>query len=322
MKQKFQSEHNVSDTAFKATAGYSELLYARADNWGYALGKDNDEYRINCSKWSEEGFNWVTRGLPDWDLFREANKAGVQCEASAVYKDGKILVKFSVNGVTNLISFPYEKKDGKNVYFSLTGEMCTLSDIATSKFTGITIPSGIATYPVILPTATPVPTLPPAGEDDNSAGLELDCEGWWTAHTSGIEVTADGVALTFKNNTYSAATDQWNIPVVVAYTGDEAKVNGAGYDEYVVIRGDAYAWINKAGNANTVDGLATWNNLGYTFQSNAGTFDTWLADNKAGTNCKVQAVKKDGKVIIETTVSNVTSYTAFPVEDGKKYIFH
>ena len=311
------SEHNVSDTVFKATAGYSELLYARADNWGYALGNDNDEYRINCPKWSEEGYNWVARGLPNWDLFREANKAGVPCEASAVYKDGKILVKLSVNGVTNLISFPYEKKEGKNVYFSLTGEMCTLSDIATSTFTGITIPSGIATYPVILPTPTPAPTLPPAGED-NSEGVELDCEGWWTAHTSGIEVTSGGVALTFKNNTYSAAANQWEVPVVVAYAGDEAKVNGAGYDEYAVIRGDAYAWTTKAADANTGAGLAAWNNLGYTFQSNASTFDTWLADNKAGTNCKVQAVKKDGKVIIETTVGSVTSYTTFPVDAGKK----
>ncbi len=311
------SEHNVSDTVFKATAGYSELLYARADNWGYALGNDNDEYRINCPKWSEEGYNWVARGLPNWDLFREANKAGVPCEASAVYKDGKILVKLSVNGVTNLISFPYEKKEGKNVYFSLTGEMCTLSDIATSTFTGITIPSGIATYPVILPTPTPAPTLPPAGED-NSEGVELDCEGWWTAHTSGIEVTSDGVALTFKNNTYSAAANQWEVPVVVAYAGDEAKVNGAGYDEYAVIRGDAYAWTTKAADANTGAGLAAWSNLGYTFQSNASTFDTWLADNKAGTDCKVQAIKKDGKVIIETTVGSVTSYTTFPVDAGKK----
>lgn len=251
-------------------------------------------------------------------MFLASNKEGVKGEASAKYEDGKILVKFSVNGVTNLISIPYEKQEGKNIYLSLSGEKCKLSNITESSFTGITIPSGIATYPVNMPTPTPAPTLPPAGEDDNSAGLELDCEGWWTAHTSGIEVTDSGVALTFKNNTYSSAANQWEIPVVVAYAGDEAKVNGAGYDEYVVIRGDAYAWTTKAADANTGAGLAAWNNLGYTFQSNASVFDTWLADNKAGTNCKVQAVKKDGKVIIETTVGSVTSYTTFPVDAGKK----
>ena len=94
------AEHNVSDTVFKATAGYSELLYARADNWGYACGVDpNDEdadgnkdsrYIKDAEKWNELGYNWVTRGIPDWNLFLESNKAGVKGEASAVYKDGKI----------------------------------------------------------------------------------------------------------------------------------------------------------------------------------------------------------------------------------------
>ena len=324
---KSPAAHHINYVDLTKIEGYSGLLYARADNWGYACGIDpNDEdadgnkdsrYVKDNEKWNELGYNWVTRGIPDWNLFLESNKAGVKGEASAVYKDGKILVKLSLNGVVNLISFPYEKKDGTNIYFSLTGEMCELSNIAESTFTGITIPSGIATYPVNMPTPTPAPTLPPAGED-NGEGLELDCEGWWTAHTSGIEVTDNGVALTFKNNTYSAAANQWEVPVVVAYAGDEAKVNGAGYDEYAVIRGDAYAWTTKAADANTGAGLAAWNNLGYTFQSNASTFDTWLADNKAGTDCKIQAIKKDGKVIIETTVGSVTSYTTFPVDAGKK----
>ena len=309
------ASHSINYDTLKDAAGFSELLYVRGDWWGEAKIGD---VVYNRATFNEGPGTWMARGLPsDWSLFLASNKEGVKGEASAKYEDGKILVKFSVNGVTNLISIPYEKQEGKNIYLSLSGEKCKLSNIAESAFTGITIPSGIATYPVNMPTPTPAPTLPPAGED-NGEGLELDCEGWWTAHTSGMEVTDSGVALTFKNNTYSAAANQWEVPVVVAYTGDEAKVNGAGYDEYAVIRGDAYAWTTKAADANTGAGLAAWNNLGYAFQSNASTFDTWLADNKAGTNCKVQAVKKDGKVIIETTVGSVTSYTTFPVDAGKK----
>ncbi len=309
------ASHSINYDTLKDAAGFSELLYVRGDWWGEAKIGD---VVYNRATFNEGPGTWMARGLPsDWSLFLASNKEGVKGEASAKYEDGKILVKFSVNGVTNLISIPYEKQEGKNIYLSLSGEKCKLSNIAESAFTGVTIPSSIATYPVNMPSPTPAPTLPPAGED-NGEGLELDCEGWWTAHTSGMEVTDSGVALTFKNNTYSAAANQWEVPVVVAYTGDEAKVNGAGYDEYAVIRGDAYAWTTKAADANTGAGLAAWNNLGYAFQSNASTFDTWLADNKAGTNCKVQAVKKDGKVIIETTVGSVTSYTTFPVDAGKK----
>ena len=287
----------------------------KGEGYGYLAN-----FRSDAFVEMPEGANYSTtfRGVGDWGLWLDANKseAGVKCAVSAVREDNKVVVKFSNNGITGFLTIPEIPVD-KEVYIALTGGSCKLTNITSVTFTGITIPSGIATYPVILPTPTPAPTLPPAGED-NGEGLELDCEGWWTAHTSGIEVTDSGVALTFKNTTYSSAANQWEIPVVVAYTGDEAKVNGAGYDEYVVIRGDAYAWTTKAADANTGAGLAAWNNLGYTFQSNASTFDTWLADNKAGTNCKVQAVKKDGKVIIETTVGSVTSYTTFPVDAGKK----
>ncbi len=250
------SEHNVSDTVFKATAGYSELLYARADNWGYALGNDNDEYRINCPKWSEEGYNWVARGLPNWDLFREANKAGVPCEASAVYKDGKILVKLSVNGVTNLISFPYEKKEGKNVYFSLTGEMCTLSDIATSTFTGITIPSGIATYPVILPTPTPAPTLPPVDENATPAPTPLlepetlTGTAWWDGSQKGRDYTLSGqgtldLYVTFDSTTDSNGYGAFNVELL------------SDGNKYITTGSDDNAWVAEEGTGTVVDAANT-----------------------------------------------------------------
>ncbi len=250
------AEHNVSDTVFKATAGYSELLYARADNWGYALGNDNDEYRINCSKWSEEGYNWVARGLPNWDLFREANKAGVPCEASAVYKDGKILVKLSVNGVTNLISFPYEKKEGKNVYFSLTGEMCTLSDIATSTFTGITIPSGIATYPVILPTPTPAPTLPPVDENATPAPTPLlepetlTGTAWWDGSQKGRDYTLKGegtldLYVTFDSTTDSNGYGAFNVELL------------SDGNKYITTGSDDNAWVAEEGTGTVVDAANT-----------------------------------------------------------------
>ena len=169
--------------------------------------------------------------------------------------------------------------------------------------------------PAPTPVPTPAPTLPP--DDEDSEGLELDCGAFWSAHTGGMEVTESGMAVTFRNNTHADAVNGWDIPLAVAYTGDVPVVNGAGYKEYVVVRGDGYAWANADGDINTGAGLASWSGLGYTFEANPVN-DSWLEDNKSGTECKVQAVKSDGKVIIETKVGSVTSKTTFPVEDGKK----
>ena len=211
------------------------------------------------------------------------------------------------------------------VYFDMTDnkEHCTLTAKGTDLGNDVSVHvmAQVGTFMVgtadfempAAPSASPDATAAP----DTATGAELDCTGWWTAHTEGTEVTESGVAVSFKNTTYADAADVWNIPVVVAYTGDEAKVNGAGYDECVVIRGDGYAWTTKGTDANTGAGLEVWNGLGYAFES-AAPGDTWVQDNKAGTDCKVQAVISGGKVIIETTVGSVVSKTSFPVEAGKK----
>lgn len=167
------------------------------------------------------------------------------------------------------------------------------------------------------------------------AATEVDCTGWWVAHSDGFEIDADGVEVTFKNTSYDTAAANWNSPAIVVYTGDEAKVNGTGYTEYAVIRSDNFAWapdgINGANTpigtdgkfiVNTGDGKANWDAAGYTIESTGVPADdaewaTWFAANKAGVDCKVKATKSGSNVVVEFTNGTITSKTTIPVDASK-----
>lgn len=297
---------------------------------GYTGGLDEGAFSVELVS-DETKFITTGSDINIWTAGAEGTVEGATEPMAAITKGHKYKVSITRSG-----------NDFTIVYFDMTDnkEHCKLAAKNTNMGNDVSIHvmAQVGTFMVgtsdfempadtpeapgtatTAPDATTAPTTAPdaTAAPDTAAGAELDCTGWWTAHTEGTEVTESGVAVSFKNTTYADAADVWNIPVVVAYTGDEAKVNGAGYDEYVVIRGDGYAWTTKGTDANTGAGLEAWNGLGYAFESNAPG-DTWVQDNKAGTDCKVQAVISGGKVIIETTVGSVVSKTSFSVEAGKK----
>lgn len=147
---------------------------------------------------------------------------------------------------------------------------------------------------------------------------DLDGTGWWTAHTEGIEVTEDGVEITCKATAYETAECNWNGPLYVVYTGDEAKVNGAGYTEYWVCRGDAYAWTITA---NTLDGLETLRAAGYDFSSTGVEgwvgWENFVSALKAGTDCKISAKLADGKVTVVMEACGLQSTSVIPVDSSK-----
>ncbi len=141
---------------------------------------------------------------------------------------------------------------------------------------------------------------------------ELDCSGWWVAHTKGVEIDTEGFTIKFKSKTYDAATNNWNTPVLVVYSSEDGTVHAAGdagYTEYAVIRSDSFAWN---GDKNTGDGLAAWTAAGYEF-TGAVIPETFVADNKAGVECSVQAIKSGDKVYVQFTNGSVTTVTAIPV---------
>ena len=172
----------------------------------------------------------------------------------------------------------------------------------------------LATYPLYTPTPTAAPTLPPTSDDDNTPGLELECGAFWTAHTGGIEVNSEGIAIKFRN--VSSGSENWDTPIVVGYSANEPVVNGDGYKEYVVIRSDAYAWNPSNNSAD----IAAWEASGYKMTAvTPADWASWLSANKSGVDCLVQAIKVGGKVYIQVENNGVKTVTSFAVPDGEKF---
>ena len=146
---------------------------------------------------------------------------------------------------------------------------------------------------------------------------ELDCSGWWTAHTDGIEITADGVEVTFTSTTYEDAANNWNAPIYVVYTSADASIKEAGtegYTEYFVCRADMYGWL---GAANTNDGMGD----GFTWERTAEPdWDNWLTNLKAGVSGSLKATKGNGNVTVVFTVNGATSTTVIPTDSDKVYV--
>lgn len=147
---------------------------------------------------------------------------------------------------------------------------------------------------------------------------DVDSPAWWTGHTEGVAVDEAGVTFTFTVTAYESATGNFNGPYCVLYAADEAKVNGAGYVEYWVGRGDAAGWSPAA---NTWAGMETLNANGITYTSTGIDgwvgWDNFLATLKAGTDGKVTAKLEDGKVTIVMEVCGLQSTAVIPVESGK-----
>ncbi len=162
---------------------------------------------------------------------------------------------------------------------------------------------------------------------------DVDCTGWWAAHSQGYEIGANGVDLTFSSKSYDEAASNWNTPIVVVYAADAKFAGGAGmsdtagYTEYAVIRSDAYAWGPANANGTTGDvnsgaGADNWAAAGYTMENTGVPADdagwaAWLEANKAGVNCTVKATKNNDKVVVELTNNGVTSKTTIPVDASK-----
>lgn len=153
---------------------------------------------------------------------------------------------------------------------------------------------------------------------------DLDCSGWWTTHSDGIEVTEEGVTVTFTATTYESATDNWQSAIIVVYSGDEGKVNGSGYSEYWVHRIDQYGWC-VAGQYYNVD-LNRWSGedalaaYGITATSVDSRTDGWanfLTDLKAGVECTLTAKLEGANCVMTLDANGIYSTMILPVDTSK-----
>lgn len=140
---------------------------------------------------------------------------------------------------------------------------------------------------------------------------EVDATDWWTAHSDGIEVTNGGIEITFNTKSYDTATLNWNTPIFVAYTGDEAVVNGADYAEYFVGRSDAYGWAPGDKNTANTPEMKTAQ-VGY-----PEDWSAFLASNKAGTTGKIVANIAGNNAVVKFYNGDAYTEYTFPVDPTK-----
>lgn len=185
-------------------------------------------------------------------------------------------------------------------------------------------------------------TDPNAVEDDKNDEVEyeevevevvtklddIDCTGWWTAHSTGVELTETPTTITFTNTTYATAANNWNTALWVLYTGNEAKVNGDGYLEYWVHRSDNFGWGNAgyytaALPADTFLNTAfpdnlTANNIGWVGQFADGCWENWVADSQAGLDGTIVGyLDGNGNAVVSISYHGVTNTLTMPVDTTK-----
>lgn len=116
--------------------------------------------------------------------------------------------------------------------------------------------------------------------------------------TSGVEVTDEGVYMTFKNTQNADAADNWNNPRMFIYSG-----NSPVMDKDPALRSDH--WVDNVGSATNIGKDADW--------------DAWKEECKKGVDCYASAVKVDGGIRVRLYVGSVWGEYIVPVEDGETY---
>ena len=231
----FSSEDRLVKEA--GTAGYTEYGVIRSDHyhWGDSISETSVVF--------PEGFD------ADWDAswaaWQAANRAGVECTVTTqLYKD-YALVGVSNNGVTTTYAIRINP-DVKN-YLSLTGELCTLSDLQTSdKHIDLSAAkagadAGIMPNNNSNPPSAPAAPAAPASEVRAVEGGEvLVGSAWWTGMAIGSNQPMSGDGTWTWVIQASALADGYGAFSVEIY---DPATNG-----YITTGSDMNAWTAEGFN--------------------------------------------------------------------------
>jgi hypothetical protein len=280
-KDNWASPHVLVYSGNQTVSGSGYKEYAYIRSDLYAVS-ETDKWNSNMYN-ASDGYSKENVSEPaDWAAWLEANKAGVDCNVHAEYsKDGKSVVITFTNG-TSVSKTTMPVTENKEVYISLMPQECTIT-----------------------------------GYDSTNENASLYYKGWWGAFSEGFTVDKEaGFDLTFHSVTDTDAVENYEAPYLVVYTGDENKVNGKGYLEYGVIRSDLYCWgTNWNSNLEVTNTEYRKKNI-----SVPADWAAWLATNKAGAECTVEAQFNDDKseLIVTFTNADAISETTIPIPEADR----
>lgn len=266
---------------------YQEYSVIRSDAYAWKTAARDIQY---------EGIR--TGGWTSWEDWRRQNKSGVPCTVSAVRYKNCILIRLENAGqiVNATITLPEDAPD--EVFLSMTGEFCTMTDFLLAR-------EDEAIEEGTIESSLNESAFAPKKQGDIP---NVDCPGWWTEHSDGIDVDETPVHVRFHAISYPNAKETWHSPFVVLFSSLDKLVNGVAYTEFSITRDDAYGWKN--------------NGLSYLVEeAHDETFtgwDSWMDHNRKGVECSLTAYRDQNTIIIEIKNAGVTttSQTVIPSENA------
>ena len=108
---------------------YSDDMSVNGDNYReYTLLKLNGENEVNDELATNKFSMRKKEDFPGWDAWKDANKAGMECEVS-VERKGKHIIIITENMGIRIENITVLKDDIDKIYVALTGDHCALTDI-------------------------------------------------------------------------------------------------------------------------------------------------------------------------------------------------
>ncbi len=188
----------------------------------------------------------------------------------------------------------------------------------------------------------PTPPAPPVEPDPEPAYPDIPVSTWWTTWSSGIEITTDGIVVTFNTKTAEGATGNWNGPVYFLYSAYAPNAAGTdgngpwtppegydadtyGYSEHWIQRGDNFGWhLDSVNNTSAYPDVLSGFGITYTNNSFAadadGDGDVWndyRAALLAGVEGKITAKRTGDTVEVTMEVAGVSATVTAAVDAGK-----
>ncbi len=262
----------------------AELFAGRSDAYGW-VGADNTAGGLPA------GYNYQTFLDPpftNWDSWRDANKAGVECKLTMRKVGDYAVVALYNSGVTSIVTVPAVG----TVSVSLSGENCVL--------TGIRSAGGHIDLS---------PAVDLIGNGGNGGGgaqegtfdLVDNSGGYKQSESPRMGVTDAEQTYVFTSTSNANADRNWHTPVFFVYSENNAELFAG--------RSDAYGMV---GADNTMSGLPEGYRYQTSFDAPYGDWPSWLVANKAGVQCKLTMRKVGDYVIVALYNHGVTSTVTVP----------
>lgn len=274
----------------EVTNNYFEYSLTRSDAFG--IKSEVVDYTYE---------NHMDPDWESWEAWLDINRKGTQCRITAVRDERYVLVRIENAGVVikATTTVPEEMKN-RDLFLTITGEKCQMTNFKIIR----------ELDPIESGAITPVTYRKSDMEEKVGDIPNVNCSGWWTAHSDGILIDETPVRILYDTISYINASENWNTPIIVLYSAFDQTVEGIGYKEFAVTRSDAYGWITGA-DAYNFEGV---------FSDDWTDWPDWLAKNKAGVrDCEIMAVRREDSIIITQTNAGVTVKTVTQIPLDNKF---